>query len=280
MDSIIPMDTTQHSQGEEAIIDARFTRNLTSDPPRATRRVLRGSHATRHPPLSTTSQHHPHPHHHPSESVSSLAQQIRGLSSSTAAATRLDRQLLSWSRNTLGHFTLQIPSSTNSHPWVSPGANVNNQTHPNSASATTPSIHPQFRSKAVCKLYCKHCSSLMCRRGMRAILLGNTKIELFSTDCPPSGVQLVYQDYQTKNCSCRIRDAACLGCGNVVGYHVTHPCDKCLESCNNGHFWMFTTEGIVPEERRMSQEGNLLRWSTLPAADQDDTSVKEEVVMR
>lgn len=86
---------------------------------------------------------------------------------------------------------------------------------------------------------------------MRAILLGNINVELFSTDIPPSGVALVYNDYLTKNCayefiscSCRIRDAACLGCGNVVGYHVTAPCNKCLESCNNGHYWMFLQGNI------------------------------------
>ncbi|KAI8905118.1 protein FAM72, partial [Gorgonomyces haynaldii] len=112
-----------------------------------------------------------------------------------------------------------------------------------------PSIHPQFRSKTVCKLFCQHCSSVLCERGMRAILLGNINIELFSTDIPPLGVQLVFSDYFTKNCACRIRDAACLGCGNVVGYHVTTPCSKCLESCNNGHFWMFLSEGVSPVER-------------------------------
>ena len=64
-----------------------------------------------------------------------------------------------------------------------------------------PSIHPHFRSKAVCELFCRSCGSLMCVRGMRAILLGNTEIELYSTDIPPEGVQLVYQDYRTENCA-------------------------------------------------------------------------------
>ncbi|KAJ3000737.1 hypothetical protein HDV02_003539 [Globomyces sp. JEL0801] len=64
-----------------------------------------------------------------------------------------------------------------------------------------PSVHPQFRSKAVCGLSCNHCESNLCDRGMRAILLGNTTIELFSTDIPPFGVALVDKDYFTKNCS-------------------------------------------------------------------------------
>jgi hypothetical protein len=37
--------------------------------------------------------------------------------------------------------------------------------------------------------------------------------------------------------------------GNVVGYHVTQPCETCLDSCNNGHFWMFQMEGVKASER-------------------------------
>ncbi|KAJ1568532.1 hypothetical protein HK405_000841 [Cladochytrium tenue] len=47
-----------------------------------------------------------------------------------------------------------------------------------------PSVHPLFRSKAVCELSCLHCDS----------------VELFSTDAPPVGVQLVFGDYTTRNC--------------------------------------------------------------------------------
>ncbi|KAJ3089813.1 Protein fam72a [Quaeritorhiza haematococci] len=95
-------------------------------------------------------------------------------------------------------------------------------------SSINPSIHPQFRSKAVCTLQCSHCGAELCKRGMKAILLGNTKVELFSTDMPPRGVQLVFDDYTTQNCACRIKDAACLGCGNVdenyfAGQHFPAP---------------------------------------------------------
>lgn len=78
---------------------------------------------------------------------------------------------------------------------------LNSLSQPARSSTTNPAIHPQFRSKAVCSLYCLHCSSMLCQRGMRAILLGNTKVELFSTDRPPAGVALVDNDYFTKNCS-------------------------------------------------------------------------------
>jgi hypothetical protein len=37
---------------------------------------------------------------------------------------------------------------------------------------------PQFRSKVVCVLDCKHCSSQVCRRGMKAILLADMNVGL------------------------------------------------------------------------------------------------------
>ncbi|KAF9937437.1 Protein fam72a [Mortierella alpina] len=113
----------------------------------------------------------------------------------------------------------------------------------------SPSLHPQFRAKAVCRLTCKSCLSDVCMRGMKAILLADSRVELYSTDRPPRGVQLVYDDYRTRNCKCRIRDVACLGCGNTLGYHVTQPCESCLEACNNGHFWMFHSDGVSCTER-------------------------------
>ncbi|KAI9345817.1 protein FAM72, partial [Zopfochytrium polystomum] len=112
-------------------------------------------------------------------------------------------------------------------------------------------VHPSFRSKTVCVLSCGHCGQSVCERGMKAILLADTRVELYSTDAvPPGRVQLVAEDYLTRNCNCRIRDVACLGCGNVIGYHVTQPCDACLAACNNGHFWMFHDDGILSVERK------------------------------
>jgi hypothetical protein len=45
-----------------------------------------------------------------------------------------------------------------------------------------PNMHPQFRNKPVCELICKHCDTLVCHRGMQAILLGDVRVQLFSTD--------------------------------------------------------------------------------------------------
>ncbi|TPX66158.1 hypothetical protein SpCBS45565_g04637 [Spizellomyces sp. 'palustris'] len=130
------------------------------------------------------------------------------------------------------------------------------------------SSHPHFRSKTVCTLSCRHCDSVVCSRGMKAILLGDLRVELYSTDTPPSKVQLVDHDYMTRNCRCRIRDVACLGCGNVIGYHVTQPCDTCLDSCNNGHFWMFLSEGVTSTDR-MDRTKNLV-WAQLPCVEMDE----------
>lgn len=38
------------------------------------------------------------------------------------------------------------------------------------------SIHPSFRSKAVCCLECKYCDQKICDRGMKAILLADTRV--------------------------------------------------------------------------------------------------------
>ncbi|KAG0200196.1 Protein fam72a [Mortierella sp. GBA30] len=104
-------------------------------------------------------------------------------------------------------------------------------------------------SKTVCRMDCRYCSAVVCLRGMKAMLLADTSVELYSTDHPPGSVQLIDKDYTTSNCKCKIRDVACRVCGNVIGYHITQPCQQCLRAPNNGHFWMFHTEGVIGQER-------------------------------
>ena len=41
-----------------------------------------------------------------------------------------------------------------------------------------------------------------------------------------------------------------MGCGCILGYHVSQPCERCLEARNNGHFWMFYAEGVRETERK------------------------------
>lgn len=46
-------------------------------------------------------------------------------------------------------------------------------------------VHPAFHTKSVVKLECKYCEKDICARGMRALLLADTNVELYSTDFPP-----------------------------------------------------------------------------------------------
>ncbi|KAF9974662.1 Protein fam72a [Actinomortierella ambigua] len=113
--------------------------------------------------------------------------------------------------------------------------------------------------KIVFRMDCRYCSAVVCLRGMKAMLLADTSIELYSTDHPPGSVQLIDKDYTTLNCKCRIRDVACRVCGNVVGYHITQPCRQCLDAPNNGHFWMFHTDGVVGQDRLRMDLGQLVQ---------------------
>ncbi|KAH6577084.1 hypothetical protein BASA50_000047 [Batrachochytrium salamandrivorans] len=142
-----------------------------------------------------------------------------------------------------------------------------------STNTSTSNMRPHFRSKIVYVLSCGHCSGQVCQRGMKAILLADTNIELFSTDSTPYGIQLVNDDYQTRNCLCRIRDVACLGCGNVIGYHVTQPCEPCMDACNNGHFWMFHVTEVNSDERSTGKGAHPLVWSQIPRADKDQVQL-------
>ncbi|RKP02543.1 hypothetical protein CXG81DRAFT_10674 [Caulochytrium protostelioides] len=130
-------------------------------------------------------------------------------------------------------------------------------------------MHPNFRNKPVCLLQCAYCDTMVCQRGMKAILLADTRVELYSTDIVvPNKVSPVGDEYVTRNCMCRIRDVACLGCGNIVGYNVTQPCTVCLASCHNSHFIMMSADGVKARARQTSEEVQLL-WGHLPRPDVD-----------
>ncbi|XP_063685078.1 protein FAM72B-like [Bolinopsis microptera] len=133
-----------------------------------------------------------------------------------------------------------------------------------------------FFHKRVVKLECRHCMNILCWRGMRAILLADTSIELYSTDLPPpNAVEMSGDDYCTSNCACHIRDLVCAGCGNQVGYHVTLPCRNCMDSCNNGHFWMFHALECK-EVERMDDSGKHLIWGKLPPTHEDLQKLKDK----
>eukprot|EP01137_Pigoraptor_chileana_P002120 Opistho-2@40547 len=155
----------------------------------------------------------------------------------------------------------------------------------NNRDETAASARALFQSKPVLQLQCGFCESQLCLRGMRAILLADVSVELFSTDMPPvRRVDLVGDDFMTKNCLCKIRNFCCLTCGNTMGYHVTKPCMMCLAGCNNGHFWMFHSDAVRASERFDPRTGTVMFWSQVPCANDDsvglvvadDTMAKDE----
>lgn len=133
-----------------------------------------------------------------------------------------------------------------------------------------------LRNKLVFRLHCRYCQSGCCNRAMRAILLADTKVELYSTDIPPSTSSIVTgeEDRLTHGCHCRIRDSICRGCGNVIGYHVSQPCDRCLGARNNGHFWMFYSEVVDARERVDRLTGKAMVWAQLsPMAEEPEEGI-------
>ncbi len=68
-----------------------------------------------------------------------------------------------------------------------------------------------LRNKIVYRLQCLYCTTPVCERAMRAILLADTKIELYSTDIPPRALKTMDEDRLTQGCNCRIRDTVCTG---------------------------------------------------------------------
>ncbi|XP_063811233.1 protein FAM72A [Pseudophryne corroboree] len=126
-----------------------------------------------------------------------------------------------------------------------------------------------FKEKHVSLLCCRFCKQVLCTRGMKAELLMDTDQEMFSTDIPPSNtVDFVGSCYYLEACRCKLKNVACLKCGNDVGYHVVAPCLPCLLSCNNGHFWMFHSQ-CVYSINRLDQSGvDILLWRDLPDTDE------------
>lgn len=52
--------------------------------------------------------------------------------------------------------------------------------------STMSTSNANFKNKCVTQVNCIFCESLLCTRGMKAVLLADTEVELFSTDIPPN----------------------------------------------------------------------------------------------
>uniref|UniRef100_A0A8D2DZY1 Family with sequence similarity 72 member A n=1 Tax=Sciurus vulgaris TaxID=55149 RepID=A0A8D2DZY1_SCIVU len=104
------------------------------------------------------------------------------------------------------------------------------------------------------------------------------------TCSPENAVDFIGRCYFTEICKCKLKDIACLKCGNIVGYHVIVPCSSCLLSCNNGHFWMFHSQAVYGINRLDSTGVNFLLWGNLPeieeSTDEDVLDISAEECIR
>lgn len=90
-------------------------------------------------------------------------------------------------------------------------SNIQNHIGVNPAAVTSRNNNNALRNKIVYKLNCTYCKASVCERAMRAILLADTKVELYSTDIPPKAVVTMNEDRMTGGCNCKIRDTVCMG---------------------------------------------------------------------
>ncbi|XP_027273476.1 protein FAM72A isoform X3 [Cricetulus griseus] len=68
-----------------------------------------------------------------------------------------------------------------------------------------------FKDRCVSILCCKFCKQVLSCRGMKAVLLADTDIDLYSTDIPPTDtVDFIGRCYFTGICKCKLKDIACL----------------------------------------------------------------------
>ncbi|XP_049631094.1 protein FAM72C-like [Suncus etruscus] len=70
-----------------------------------------------------------------------------------------------------------------------------------------------FKDRCVsilCK-FCKFCKQVLSYSGIKAVLLADREIDLFSTDISPTNaVDFVGRCYFTKICKCKLKNIACL----------------------------------------------------------------------
>ncbi len=92
------------------------------------------------------------------------------------------------------------------HQMLRGSSGVQNTAGINPSATSNYRVNNALRNKIVFKLNCAYCKISVCDRAMRAILLADTKVELYSTDIPPKAVVAMDEDRMTAGCNCRIRD--------------------------------------------------------------------------
>uniref|UniRef100_A0A8C5JUQ8 Protein FAM72A n=1 Tax=Junco hyemalis TaxID=40217 RepID=A0A8C5JUQ8_JUNHY len=66
----------------------------------------------------------------------------------------------------------------------------------------------------------------------------------------------------------QVHSFPCFSSGNVVGYHVLCPCKPCLQSCNNGHLWMFHSQAVLGINRLDPSEASQCVFRSILSAEE------------
>ena len=131
-------------------------------------------------------------------------------------------------------------------------------------------LNSMFQDHVVHELKCLHCNRKLSHRAMKSFLLADTDKQLFSTDSSPDkDTALIGEEHTTNLCNCIIKNMACRGCGNQNGYHVVRPCQNCMSSNNNGHFWIFHAYTVTCSIRASLDGSTYLRWGNIPPPTED-----------
>uniref|UniRef100_A0A8C9NC47 Protein FAM72A n=1 Tax=Serinus canaria TaxID=9135 RepID=A0A8C9NC47_SERCA len=128
-----------------------------------------------------------------------------------------------------------------------------------------------FADRCVSVLCCRFCRQVLSWRGCRRCC-SPTPTPTPTSIPPTSGKSHQEPPFPQADSS------PCLSSGNVVGYHVICPCKPCLQSCTNGHLWMFHSQAVFGIHRLDPSGVNVLLWGNLPALEEstEDTSCPSE----
>ncbi|KAF8590971.1 hypothetical protein K439DRAFT_1328431 [Ramaria rubella] len=163
---------------------------------------------------------------------------------------------------------------------LSHGQYHDSHSHPDTSWAAPIQVPPPPVLQEVYILDCKSCDTFLTNRGMRAVLLLQPEVPLYSSDAlpvncsanpgPPEYAPLhetrTNYSYSAgcpsglptpplRTCECLTQTLCCHGCGNAVGYMVVIPCHRCCSSVSptnrhtNRHRFVFFNKEINASER-------------------------------
>lgn len=212
-----------------------------------------------------------HPQH--TSSAEGVASEIYHHNGTTGYNDRSELRLSGVDHSELTHPYSETVERAEAGGWITPPFSSTAQISNSSLSVSGTPYQSRPRGtvdrKEVVRMACNFCKTIICERGMRAQLLADQSVALLSTDDDPQSVSLIDQEYRPTNCLCKIKDTACLVCGNTIGYHITQPCEKCLSADNNGHLWLFHPEFVLSAPRWNFKLDRAVQWGELPEPGQD-----------